>query len=59
MFSFIGVPGPMEMVIIGIIAVLLFGSRLPAVARSVGQAIPEFRKGISGLEELKEDVDVF
>jgi sec-independent protein translocase protein TatA len=50
-FAFIGAPGPMEMAIIGIIALLLFGKRLPEVARSMGKGIVEFKKGISGVED--------
>ena len=44
-------PGPMEMLIIGAIAVLLFGKRLPEVGRSLGKGIVEFKKGISGIED--------
>ena len=47
----IGMPGPMEMLIIGIIAVLLFGKRLPEVGRSLGKGIVEFKKGIRGIED--------
>jgi len=43
--------GPMELVIIGVIAVLLFGKRLPEVARSMGKSFVEFKKGMSGFEE--------
>lgn len=43
--------GPMEMVIVGIIALLLFGKRLPEVARSLGKGIVEFKKGIHGIED--------
>lgn len=44
-------PGPMEMLIIGAIAVLLFGKRLPEVGRSLGKGIVEFKKGIRGIED--------
>ncbi len=44
-------PGPMEMIIIGIIAVLLFGKRLPEVGKSLGRGIVEFKKGIRGVED--------
>lgn len=44
-------PGPMEMMIIGVIAVLLFGKRLPEVGRSLGKGIVEFKKGVSGIED--------
>lgn len=53
-FAFFGAPGPMEMMIIAGIALLLFGKRLPEVARSMGRGIVEFKKGVSGIED---DVD--
>ncbi|MEX0704307.1 MAG: twin-arginine translocase TatA/TatE family subunit [Planctomycetales bacterium] len=42
--------GMSEMLIVGVIALLLFGKRLPEVARSLGKGIVEFKKGISGIE---------
>ena len=40
---------------IGSIAVMLFGGRLPKVARSVGQSIVEFKRGFLEVEsECKE-----
>ena len=44
-------PGLPEMIIIGIIALLLFGKRLPEVARSLGKGLVEFKKGVRGIEE--------
>ena len=44
-------PGPMEMLIIAGIALLLFGKRLPEVARSLGKGIVEFKKGVRGIED--------
>jgi sec-independent protein translocase protein TatA len=53
------VPGPFEIVIILVIALLLFGRRLPQVGRSVGQTIVQFKKGMrevkSELENTVED----
>jgi sec-independent protein translocase protein TatA len=43
--------GPMEMVIVGIIALLLFGKRLPEVAKSLGKSFVEFKKGVQGIED--------
>jgi len=38
--------GMPELIIVGIIAVLLFGKRLPEVAKSLGKSYTEFRRGI-------------
>ena len=50
------VPGGMEMMIILLIAVLLFGAnKLPKLARSTGQAMGEFKKGREDVErEIRE-----
>lgn len=47
--------GPMEMIIFGVIALLLFGKRLPEVARSLGKGIVEFKKGVRGIEDEMDD----
>ncbi len=51
LLAFIGSPGPMEMLIIGIVAILLFGNRLPSVMRSLGRGFVEFKRGLSGIED--------
>jgi sec-independent protein translocase protein TatA len=43
--------GMPEMIIIGILAVLLFGKRLPEVGRSLGKGIVEFKKGLNGITD--------
>jgi sec-independent protein translocase protein TatA len=45
----------MEMMVVGVIALLLFGKRLPEVARSLGKGIVEFKKGIRGIEDDVDD----
>src|SRR5262245_40787901 len=47
-------PSIWELLIILVIALLLFGKRLPEVARSLGKGGVEFKKGLKGVEE---DVD--
>jgi sec-independent protein translocase protein TatA len=42
--------GPMEVAIICVIVLLLFGNRLPSVMRSIGQGVVEFKKGLQGIE---------
>jgi len=49
-----GFPGYAEIIIVGIIGVLLFGNRLPSIARSIGSAIPQFKKG---LQDVKDECD--
>jgi sec-independent protein translocase protein TatA len=57
-FAFIGPMGTSEMLILGVIAVLLFGSRLPSVARSLGKSIVEFKKGMNDLhDEVRSSID--
>jgi sec-independent protein translocase protein TatA len=46
--------GISEMVVIGIVAILLFGSRLPLVARNIGRSYGELRKGLT---ELKSTIN--
>jgi sec-independent protein translocase protein TatA len=41
-------PGLPELMIIGFVALLLFGTRLPSVMRSLGFGITEFKKGLKG-----------
>ena len=39
--------GPLELAIFAIIAVLLFGKRLPELGRSLGRTIVEFKHGMN------------
>ena len=44
------------MIIILVIGLLLFGSRLPSVGRNIGKSITEFKKGMKEAgEELSKD----
>jgi sec-independent protein translocase protein TatA len=48
-------PGGVEWLVILIVGLLLFGRRLPDVARSLGRSIVEFKKGIKGVHDDIED----
>ena len=43
--------GAPELLIIGMVALLIFGKRLPEVARNMGRGIVEFKKGVKGIED--------
>lgn len=47
--------GPAELVVLGIVVLLLFGSRLPSVMRSLGRGVVEFKKGVQGIEDDLDD----
>ena len=44
-----------KLLILLLIVLLLFSSRLPSVARALGQSIIEFKKGIKELENHSDD----
>lgn len=47
-----------EMIVIGIVAVMLFGSRLPEVARQLGASYQQFRKGLNEIQtSIAADLD--
>lgn len=48
MLGFVGgLPGGVEWLIILVVALLIFGSRLPSVMRSMGRSINEFKRGLN------------
>lgn len=49
--------GPTEMIMILVVALLLFGRRLPEVSRSMGRSVREFKRGLEGLQsEIDKDL---
>jgi len=46
-----------KLLIILLIILLLFSSRLPSLARSLGQSIFEFKKGIKEIEDQSAEAD--
>jgi sec-independent protein translocase protein TatA len=62
--GFISAPGPLEMMVILVVALLVLGpQRLPEVARSVGKGMRELKESLSGIggdddayaDELEEE----
>ncbi len=48
-------PGGTEWIVILIVGLLLFGRRLPDIARSIGKSIVEFKRGIKDVRDDIED----
>lgn len=47
-----------ELMVILVVAVILFGSRLPEVARNLGQSYQQFRKGLYEIQSsITSDLD--
>jgi sec-independent protein translocase protein TatA len=60
--AFISAPGPLEMMVILVVALLVLGpQRLPEVARSVGKGMRELKDSLTGVndddydDELEEE----
>ncbi len=51
---FISMPGGTELIVILVIALLIFGPRLPNVMRSMGKSIVEFKKGLRDVQDQVE-----
>lgn len=51
----IGPIGYSELIVLGIVAVVLFGRKLPEVARSVGNSYAQFRKGLADIQTTFRD----
>ena len=52
-----GFAGSYEWIVIALIALLLFGNKLPKVARNLGRSMIEFKKGVKGTEDDLDDDD--
>ena len=47
----IGSLGTTELVVILVIALLMFGGRLPDVARSIGKSVNQFKRGLKEVDD--------
>jgi sec-independent protein translocase protein TatA len=50
LFGFFGL-GTQEIMLLLVLGVLLFGRNLPALGRSLGKTVTEFKRGVKGLED--------
>lgn len=53
---FLAFLGTWEIVIIALVLLLLFGTRLPKLARSLGQSVNEFKGGLDEGKRASDDV---
>jgi sec-independent protein translocase protein TatA len=54
--AFISMPGGGEWIVILVIGLLIFGRKLPEVARNLGKSVNEFKKGIREFQDSADDV---
>ena len=47
----LSMPGGSEWIIIALFGLLLFGKRLPEIARAAGNSVTEFKKGLQGIDQ--------
>jgi sec-independent protein translocase protein TatA len=45
-----------EIIVVLVVVLLLFGNRIPSMARAMGQGIIEFKKGLKGDEKKKDEI---
>jgi sec-independent protein translocase protein TatA len=54
--AFISAPGPLELLVIGVIALIVLGpKRLPEAARSVGRGMRELREALTAESDDERD----
>ena len=46
---------PFHIIIVLVLGVLLFGKNLPSIAKQIGSALMEFRKGMDDWKEVRAD----
>ena len=49
-------PSWIELTIVVLVVLLLFGNRLPSVMRSLGSSVTEFKKGVQEADRLDDDL---
>lgn len=54
-FAFLGMPGGLEWVVLGLVVIVFFGAkRIPEIARGFGKGIREFK---DATKDIKKEID--
>jgi sec-independent protein translocase protein TatA len=54
--GFISAPGPLELIVILVIALIVLGpNKLPEAARSVGKGMRELKESLSGVDDDEDE----
>ena len=56
LLAFLGMPGGSEWIAILLVALLLFGRRLPEIARNMGKSMTEFKKGLHEAQDTHDEL---
>lgn len=56
MLAMFGMPGYWEIIAIVVVALLIFGPRIPKIARGIGGSITSFRQGVKE-GDVREETD--
>lgn len=54
--AFVSMPGTGEWIMLLVIGLLIFGRRLPEVARNLGKSVNEFKKGMREFQDSADEV---
>jgi len=46
-----------ELLIVLVVALLVFGGKLPEVGRSLGKGLKEFKEGLKGVRNLADEIE--
>ena len=56
--GFISAPGPLELIVILVVALIVLGpKKLPEAARSVGRGMREFKESVQGISDYDDELD--
>ena len=55
--SAMGSIGPMELLLLGLLALIIFGpAKLPDIGRTVGRSLREFKDSVGGMGEVRDTI---